>query len=101
MHYRAVGASGAVIGVTTLFAMFAPMDEVLIMGILPLPALLATIIFVFVLAYAAQDIKTGIVGRIGHSAHVGGALMGIFLACVFWPFGVRNGWEDILAALRF
>jgi membrane associated rhomboid family serine protease len=100
MGYRAVGASGAVIGVTTLFSMFAPMAEVQIMGILPMPAILATIVFVFLLAYAAQDIRTGIIGRIGHSAHVGGALMGIVLACVFWPLGVRNGWESILTALR-
>jgi membrane associated rhomboid family serine protease len=97
--YRAVGASGAVIGVTSLFALFAPMASVALLGILPMPAIVAIIIFNFVLAFAGRDVKSGILGRIGHSAHIGGALMGIFLACVFWPGGVRNGWEDILAAL--
>lgn len=81
-NYRAVGASGAISGITTAVAMFAPFQEVYVFFALPMP------LIVFALCYILWS-AIGSAGRIrdgiGHAAHLGGALAGIAIVCIFWP----------------
>ena len=36
---------------------------------------------------------------IGHAAHLGGALMGIAIVCLFWPEAPQRAWEEFVASL--
>ena len=69
-HYGAIGASGAVSGATTLFAIFLPWESIYLYGILPIPAIVAAIGFVFYSQYASRNNQD----NIDHSAHFYGAL---------------------------
>lgn len=73
----ALGASGAIAGIILLFSLLYPKEKILIMGIIPLPAIWGA------LAFIALDIW-GLVAQagghglpIGHGAHLGGAFVGI------------------------
>lgn len=73
----ALGASGAIAGVILLFSLLFPRQKILLMGIVPLPAVVGA------LAFIALDIW-GLVAQaeggglpIGHGAHLGGAFIGI------------------------
>ena len=75
----ALGASGAVCGLLMAFALQFPKSRILLLGIVPVPAL------VCVLALAGFDIL-GLVSEtrgsgsgIGHAAHLGGGLAGAVL----------------------
>ena len=68
--YRAIGASGAVSGATTLFAVFLPWETIYLYAILPIPAIVAAVAFVIYSQYAANNNNDGI----DHSAHLYGAL---------------------------
>lgn len=88
-----LGASGAVFGVMLAFAMFWPHDQILIWGIIPVPAR------VLVLVTAAIAIYSGFGGRgggVAHFAHLGGFLG----AWLYLKFIERNSdarrWEKKL-----
>lgn len=68
--YSAIGASGAVSGATTLFAVFLPWEFIYLYGILPIPAIVAAVAFVAYSQYASRLNSDGI----DHSAHLYGAL---------------------------
>ena len=84
--YRALGASGGVSGVLfgyILFRPFARLDLFLIpIGI---PAILFAIGYLVVSAYGARRRS----GRIGHAAHLGGAVGGIVLTSILEPAALR------------
>lgn len=80
MSYRALGASGAVSGVTTVFALFAPFSLIFV-SIVPVPAILFAAFYIGWSAYASRTVRDGV----GHDAHLGGALMGLVLTCLIWP----------------
>ena len=74
---RALGASGALVGVLMLFSLSFPKAKVLLFFIIPLPAIFAA------LALVALDVW-GLVAQIGggtlpigHGAHLGGGLAGV------------------------
>jgi membrane associated rhomboid family serine protease len=90
--YRALGASGAISGVTTAFAMFAPF-VMLFVFFVPMPAILFAVGYVAFSAFASGRLQDGI----GHAAHLGGALMGIVLVCLLYPSQVQDTWYQILA----
>ncbi len=73
----ALGASGGVAGVVLLFSLVFPKEKILVLGFIPLPAILGA------LAFVALDIW-GLVAQvkghglpIGHGAHLGGAIAGL------------------------
>jgi membrane associated rhomboid family serine protease len=79
----ALGASGAVCGLLTAFGLHYPKSRILIMGIVPVPALIA------VAALAGFDVL-GLIqqtrvraGNIGHAAHLGGGLCGLLIWFAF------------------
>jgi membrane associated rhomboid family serine protease len=97
MNYKALGASGAVSGVTAAFGLFAPF-AMIIFFVIPMPAILFAVLFI---AYSAFASSTQLRDGIGHSAHLGGALMGVALVCLFWPAAVRDAWDQIVTRLPF
>ena len=81
-NYRAVGASGAISGITTAVAMFAPFEQVYVFFAFPMPLIVFAICYILWSAIgSAGRIRDGI----GHAAHLGGALAGIAIVCIFWP----------------
>jgi membrane associated rhomboid family serine protease len=92
--YRALGASGATSGVTTAFAMFMPFTILLIFFV-PMPAILFAVVYIGWSAWASGRVRDGI----GHGAHLGGALMGVALVCIFWPAAARSMWAQLMNLL--
>ncbi len=80
--YRAIGASGAVMGVLYSAILFEPNNGIGLMFIpFTIPAYLFGIIY---LLYSIYGMKTRM-GNIGHSAHVGGAVGGFLITLAKAP----------------
>ena len=79
--YSAVGASGGVTGI--LFAAIAafPTMELRVLFAIPMPAWIFAILY---LGYSVYGMKKGL-GNIGHSAHLGGAIVGILATVLYYP----------------
>jgi membrane associated rhomboid family serine protease len=75
--YHSAGASGAVCGVLFAFIAIHPDTPILFF----LPAWLYGIVYVLYTIYGIKANK----GNIGHDAHLGGALAGLFIFLVFKP----------------
>ena len=73
----ALGASGAVAGTILLFALMYPQEKILLLGIIPIPALTAALIFVGIDLWGLVAQTRGSTLPIGHGAHLGGALFGL------------------------
>jgi membrane associated rhomboid family serine protease len=96
-NYRALGASGAVSGITAAFGLFAPFVMLLVFFV-PMPAILFAVLFIAYSAFASGGrVRDGI----GHAAHLGGALMGVVLVCIFWPEAIRSLADEVVARLSF
>ena len=74
----ALGASGAISAVVLLFALFYPQQKILLFGIIPVPALWAVVIFVGLDLWGLIAQAEGGGLPIGHGAHLGGTLVGLF-----------------------
>lgn len=92
LEYRALGASGAISGVTVAYAMFAPF-ALLFVFFIPMPAIVFAVVYILFSAYASGSGRND---GIGHGAHLGGALTGLVLVCIFWPLAIRALWDDLL-----
>ena len=97
MNYRAVGASGAISGLVSAFAIFAPLAEFEILFVFPMPAFIFTIIYIGVSAWAAS---TQVRDGIGHAAHLGGALAGVAIVCIWWSHAPQLMIDQIMASIR-
>ncbi len=86
-RYSALGASGAISGVLISFSLFAPFSTLLLFFVLPMPAIVFTALYIGYSMYASVYQKNS---RIGHDAHLGGALAG-GLATVLLVPGVWGG----------
>ena len=96
MSYRALGASGAISGVTTGTAVFAPFVQIMAFFLLPMPLIVFAICYIVWSAWASRsNIRDGI----GHGAHLGGALAGIAIVCLFWPDAPRSVFDQFLQML--
>jgi len=73
----ALGASGAIAGILVLFAFSFPKAKVLLFFLIPLPAIVAALVFIAIDIWGliAQIEGGGL--PIGHGAHLGGALTGL------------------------
>jgi membrane associated rhomboid family serine protease len=82
----ALGASGAVSGLLLAYALLFPRHKILLMGIIPVPALAGVLAFVGIDLWGlfAQTRGGGL--PIGHGAHLGGALAGALM----WYFFMRD-----------
>ncbi len=85
-NYAAVGASGAISGVVFSFCLFAPTAMLGVLFVIPMPAWLFAIVYVFGSIYAMkQGREAGALGGIAHEAHLGGALGGLVLTLLLQP----------------
>lgn len=92
LGYRALGASGAISGITTAFAMFAPFAMFYLFFAIPIPAILFAALYIAYSIWAQGRMQDGI----GHAAHLGGAIAGIVLVCIFYPEAPRALPDQIL-----
>jgi membrane associated rhomboid family serine protease len=92
-NYRAVGASGAISGLVSSFAIFAPLAMFLFP---PVPAIIYAVGFILWSAWAAS---TNVRDGIGHSAHLGGALAGVAIVCLGWPHAPQQMIDQIVASV--
>ncbi len=73
----ALGASGAIAGIILLFSLLYPKEKILIMGIIPLPAIWGAVAFIGLDIWGLVAQAGGHGLPIGHGAHLGGAFIGI------------------------
>ncbi len=94
--YRALGASGATSGVVMSFILFRPFEPLMIFPIpFFMPAVVLGIVFLVGSAILSQrDNK-----RIGHEAHLGGALAGILVTIAVQPAALSNFSQQVARAL--
>lgn len=80
------GASGAISGLILLFALTFPKERLLILGIIPIPALVGSLLFVGLDVWGLYAQAGGGGLPIGHGAHLGGAAVGL----AYYFFVVRR-----------
>lgn len=78
--YRALGASGATSGIILSFCLFMPF-AMLVVFIIPMPAVLFAILFIVISAMLANRENR----VIGHEAHIGGAIAGLLATIIVEP----------------
>lgn len=79
--YNSIGASGAVSAMVFTSIFFAPWSRIYFMAIVPIPAILFG---VFYLWYEQRGARMG-GGRINHSAHIYGAIFGLLFPLAMDP----------------
>lgn len=91
--YSAVGASGAVCGIIfSSIALFPGMNVGLFLIPLSIPGWIYGLLFIAYSIYGVRSRK----GNIGHEAHLGGALVGMFAAIVMVPSALIENYVTIL-----
>lgn len=92
--YSAIGASGAVSGI--IFAMIATMPgKVILLFMFPIPTYIYGPLFVLVSIFGIRDSQS----KIGHDAHLGGAIIGMLIAIGFHPASLAEHPLTILLTL--
>jgi membrane associated rhomboid family serine protease len=72
----ALGASGAIAGLILLFSLLYPREKILLLGVIPMPAIWGALAFVALDLWGLFAQANGGGLPIGHGAHLGGALAG-------------------------
>lgn len=73
----ALGASGAIAGLVILFSFSYPRQKLLLLGVIPIPALWGALAFVAIDLWGLSAQAKGGGLPIGHGAHLGGAFAGL------------------------
>ncbi|MFC7292481.1 rhomboid family intramembrane serine protease [Hirschia litorea] len=89
--YSAVGASGAVSGALISYCLFEPFSMIYLFMILPMPAVVFGIAFIAYSAFASGNEAS----KIGHEAHLGGAIGGMLVTMLLFPGILNRLIEDI------
>ena len=79
--YRSLGASGAVSAVLISFILLHPDTTLLLFFIIPVPAVLAGVLFFWYESRMSQRSGT----RVAHDAHLGGAIVGLVWTIIAKP----------------
>lgn len=79
----ALGASGAVSGVILVFSLLFPSEKILLLGLIPLPAIWGAILLVGLDVWGLVSQTHGSGLPIGHGAHLGGAFTGLIYYFLF------------------
>ncbi len=79
--FASVGASGSVSGIMFSFIIFYPWIELLLFYVIPIPGVIASILYLVYSSYAAKKGH----GFIDHTAHFWGAVAGFMLTIAFKP----------------
>lgn len=78
--YNAVGASGAVSAILFAFIIFQPWAMLALFLIIPIPAVIAGVLYLAYEQWAGQRGRD----NIGHDAHIMGAVFGMLFIFIFW-----------------
>lgn len=73
----ALGASGAIAGLILMFSLLFPQEKILLLGIIPMPAIVGALAFIALDVWGLIAQAGGHGLPIGHGAHLGGAVTGI------------------------
>lgn len=84
-NYNAIGASGAVSAVVFTYIFFSPTNTLLLMGVIPIPAILFGILYLVYSQYMRK--KSG--DRVNHDAHFVGAVFGFIYPIILEPGLIR------------
>jgi membrane associated rhomboid family serine protease len=96
-NYRALGASGAISGVTSAAALFFPFSTIYLFFAVPMPMIVFALGYIIWSAVAsAGKVRDGI----GHAAHLGGALAGVVIVCIWWPQAPQAMIDQLADKLR-
>lgn len=79
----ALGASGAISGVILLFSFMFPKEKLLILGLIPIPAIWGALLFVGLDLWGLIAQSQGNTLPIGYGAHLGGAMAGVAYYILF------------------
>lgn len=85
-HYFSLGASGAVCAVLFSFILFQPKMTLGIFMIIPMPAYIFAVLFLVYCIWAAKKSQD----NINHDAHLFGALSGLVLTIMLYPWIVNH-----------
>jgi len=84
-HYNAIGASGAVSAVVFTYIFFSPTNKLLLMGVIPIPAILFGVLYLVYSQYMRK--RSG--DRVNHDAHFIGAVFGFLYPILLEPGLIR------------
>lgn len=90
-NYNAIGASGAVSAVVFAFIFFSPVNTLLLMGIIPIPAIIFGVLYLVYSQYMRK--KSG--GNVNHDAHFIGAVFGFIYPILLEPSLVKYFFSQI------
>ncbi|MGM0530175.1 MAG: rhomboid family intramembrane serine protease [Bacteroidota bacterium] len=90
-NYNAIGASGAVSAVVFAFILFSPGNTLLLMGIIPIPAIVFGVLYLVYSQYMRK--KSG--GNVNHDAHFIGAVFGFIYPLLLEPSLIRYFFNQI------
>ncbi len=95
--FRSVGASGAVSGVLFAFVLFQPWATLLLFFIIPVPAVLAAVLYLIYSSWASKHSSD----HIDHDAHFYGAVFGMLFTLVLQPALFPYFVEALLRGMPF
>jgi membrane associated rhomboid family serine protease len=79
--FASIGASGAVSGILMMYVVFHPWHKIYLYGILGIYSILAAVLYIGYSTWADKQQK----GRIDHSAHLYGAILGLIFIFALKP----------------
>jgi membrane associated rhomboid family serine protease len=79
--YTAIGASGGVSGIVFIFILMYPWEMLLLYAIIPIPGIVAGILYLWYSSYASKNVDD----HIDHQAHFYGALFGLVFTLFLRP----------------
>ena len=79
--FSAIGASGAVSGIVFVFILFLPWQMLYLYGIIPIPGIVAGILYLYYSSWASKNSRD----NIDHSAHFYGAIFGVLFTIALKP----------------
>ncbi len=96
--FSSVGASGATSGIMFSFALLLPWDKIYLFGVLPIPAIVAAVLY---LVYSSYSAKQEAGSRIDHEAHFWGAVFGFVFTIALKPDLFSRFLDEVVNGLPF
>ncbi|MBI1223930.1 MAG: rhomboid family intramembrane serine protease [Bacteroidetes bacterium] len=94
--FSSVGASGATSGIMFAFVLLRPWDMIYFFGVIPIPAILAAVLYLFYSSYSAKKES-----RIDHEAHFWGAVFGFVFTIAIKPELFSGFLNEIVNGMPF